>query len=180
MQHRGWRRCWGRHGGAALFAAVRATAPNAPRRCGPAPGRPYCRHPERKRPHARPAAVEAGGLAAVSRRRSWLPAPESPHKAPRATPACEARDDLPLAHAVWRRLSGCCGSSAAGALSPSDHLFSEFPWSAGSEQATRTRHGGARRSRAACGSPWKRQAARRLAALLEKALGIAPNALKYP
>ena len=62
-------------------------------------------HPERKRPHARPAAVEAsGGSAAVSHRRG--------------------RSQLQVS------------------------------------AATRTRHGGARRSRAACGSPWELQAAR--------------------
>ncbi len=54
---------------------------------------------------------------------------------PRPTPAREARDDLPQAHSVWRRPSGVSNSSQAGALSPRDHLFSEFPWSA-CERAT--------------------------------------------
>ena len=87
------------------------------------------------------------GSAAVSRCRSSLPAPENLRFAPRPTPAREARDDLPPAHAVWRRPSGVSSSSPARALSPCDHLFSEFPWNAESEQATRTRHGGARRRR---------------------------------
>ncbi len=130
---------------------------------GPQPGQP---------------AAEASGSVAVSRRRSWLPAPESPHKAPRATPAREARDGLLLAHAVWRRPSGCCGSSAAGELSPRDDLFSEFPWSAWERASHRSGGSPPPRARgmaahaeaapravappaADAGGPWERQAARR-------------------
>ncbi len=76
-------------------------------------------------------------------------------------------------------------SSQAGALSPRDHLFSEFPWSAGSERATAAGEAPrlpprTSRSRAACGrippaaggyGPRSRHAARRRTALLEKTLG---------
>ena len=74
----------------------------------------------------------------MSRSSSWLPAPASQHKAPMPTPAREARGDLPQVHAVWRRPSGVSSSSQAGALSPRDHLFSEFPWRAW-ERASRCR-----------------------------------------
>ncbi len=119
--------------GAACNAAAAAVArPRSARACRgcPWPGRHCRRHHHRRPQPGQPAAEASGGSAAVSRSRSWLPAHESPHKAPRATPVREARDEFPRAHAGWRRPSGCCGSSEAGALSPRDHLFSEFPWSA--------------------------------------------------
>ncbi len=56
-------------------------------------------------PAAEASDCNASSSAAVSRR-SWLPASESLHKAQRATPAREARDGLPQAHAVSRRPSG--------------------------------------------------------------------------
>ena len=86
-------------------------------------------------------AAEASGSAAVSRRRSWLPAPESWRSTSMTTPVREAHDNRPRADAGCRRLSEVSSASPAGALSPRDHLFSEFPWSAGSERATAASQG---------------------------------------
>ncbi len=99
------------------------------------------------------------------------------------TPVREAHDNRPRADAGCRRPSEVSCASSAGVLSPRDHLFSVFLWSAwerasnrsgGSQPqppATRMLDGSARRSRAACGSAppaaggdgrWERPAARRL------------------
>ena len=84
---------------------------------------------------------------------------------------------------------------------PRDHLFSEFPWSAGSKRATATvearrsppprarcmaaqaeaaPRAGASRRHAGGGGRWEWQAARRLVALLKKAIKGQLSAYKVP
>ncbi len=144
--------------------------------CVRAPGRHCRRHHHRRPQPGQPAAeasdCNASGSAAVSRRRSWLPAPPGLRLAQMPTPAREARDDLPLAHAVWRRPSGCRGSSPASELSPRDHLFSTLPCSAW-EQASHSR-GGSQPPRAR-GMAAHAEAAPRAGALLRQLAAVVPG-----
>ncbi len=81
----------------------------------------------------RQAAIAAGIIAegrSPGSRRSWLPAHESLRSTSMPTPVREAHDNRPRADAGCRRPSEVSCASPAGALSPRDHLFSVFPWSA--------------------------------------------------
>ena len=89
--------------------------------CVRAPGRHRGRHHHRRPQPGQPAAeasdCNASSSGAVSRRRSWFPAHESPYKALRATPAREARDNLSQADTAWRRPSVAGGSFRLARLS---------------------------------------------------------------